>query len=91
MYDEKICDKYVNCLLRLKNLKRWRKDYAKALLYLQSVRLYPLVTPVERVIKALQRKIDGYDLEIVKANKDAIKATKAYKEYCTKKGNSNAA
>jgi hypothetical protein len=90
MYDEKICDEYVNCLYHLKALKRWRKDYVKALLHLQNISLYPLVMPVEKVKTALQRKIDGYDLKIAKANKDAIKATKAYKEYCAKKGNLNA-
>jgi hypothetical protein len=91
MYDEKICDDYVDSLHHLKALKKWRKDYVRALLYLKDIDLYPLVTPVERVIKALQHKIDGYDLEIAKANKDAIKATKAYKKYCAEKGNLNAA
>lgn len=84
-YDQKICDAYVNCLHHLKALKRWRKDYAKALLHLQNISLYPLVTPVEKVKTALQRKIQTYDLEIVKTNKDVIKATKAYQEYCANK------
>jgi flagellar biosynthesis chaperone FliJ len=84
-YDKKICDEYVNCQTNIKALKMYRKDYVKALLCLQSVCLYPLVTPVERVIKALQRKIETYDLEIIKINKDVIKATKAYQDYCAKK------
>ena len=91
MYDEKICDEYVYCLEHLKILKEDRRDYAKALLHLQGISLYPLVTPLERVIKALQRKIENYDSRIAKANKEFIKAKKTYKEYCAKKGKSNVA
>ena len=87
-YDQKICDEYIICLNRLSSLKTNRKKTIKALLYLQDVDLYPLFRPLEQVKKALQRKIDSYDSKLAKANKEFIKANKAYKQYCADKDKS---
>jgi hypothetical protein len=84
-YDQNICDEYIVSLSILSSLKTSRKKTIKALLYLQDVDLYPLFRPLEQVKKALQRKIDSYDSRIAKANKEFIKANKAYKQYCANK------
>ena len=94
MYDEKICNEYVRAL---SESNRWKehKKYVE-MLYSHAQHLAYFISE-GKGCKAATVVLKRMEFELKRANhlyenadKECIPAKKAYKEYCAKKGNSNA-